>query len=120
MCVNTRFNAEHTIIGNIARTCQELTKRVLDLNKTKKHEHKLPLRTNSQFRQEGMTEEQIRSMWDYMTYGAPNSSNTISEVEDAVQSAQSRLFTLDLDYVEGKDLLDDTDALWEHIHSRKV
>ena len=115
MCVNTRFNAEHTIVGDIATSCQELTKRVLALGQTK-HEHKPPFRTDSKSRQEGMSEEQIRSMWDYMAYGSPSGR----QMEDQVYSSQSKLPSLEVDIKEDKDLLDDTDALWDHIHSKKV
>lgn len=112
ICVNTRFNAEHTIVGNIAAICQELTKRVLELIAVKHGDHP-PHRTDGNTRQEGMSEEQVRSMWDYMAYRSPDSRK---QLEEQGYVSQSRLTPSEKD---DKDLLDDTDALWDHIHNKK-
>lgn len=63
-----------------------------------------------------MTDEQIRSMWDYMGYGSAN----VKLMEDKVYDAQSRVSLLDSDKKDDKELLDDADALWGDIHSGKV
>lgn len=103
MCVNTRFNAEYTMVGNIAMTLRDLTKRVLELRRARRG-HSPPRHIDSKTRNEEMTEEQVNSMWDYMEYGAQTSMEKLDES----------------DRQDNKDLVDDTDTLWDQIHSKKV
>ena len=106
MCIDTRFNADQTLVGNIATLCQELTKRVHDLHHARHGHDPLP-RTDSATRQKDLSEQQLQSMWDYMAYGSP-----------AFQQESDRNAVI-VQAEEHQDLLNDTDKFWHLIHRRE-
>lgn len=122
MSVSTRFNAEATLIGDVGETCKQLTARVEALVKARQAEARKPRRSISRSRQ-SMDPEQLKSMWDYMVHGNPD----IIEVERETSmggsaSGRGHQRQLSLSVIErdnAKDLLEDTDALWQKIHSKK-
>lgn len=114
MCVNSRFTAEHTLVGDVAECCKELTKRIRAINKDRQR-HKAIARVDSKSRR-SMTPEQIRDMWDYMVNGSPN----IVEVHVPGPPALKRISTPEIEQLDPKNILDDTDALWDEIHNKKV
>ena len=120
MCVNTRFTAEATIIGNIAEACKELTAKVHALTKARKEQARKPKKGISRSR-EHLTQEQLKTMWDYMVHGSPN----MIELEHTQRFGRSahkrRPSTLpEIEAGLAKSLLEDTDALWDKIHKKKV
>lgn len=115
VCVNTRYNAEHTIVGDILTACQELSKRVNKLTKERAHKPISKLNSLESMSEDDMNVE-MREYWSYMMRSRTldekgNDSNNSDDPKRKLSLPQGKNMT---------DFFEDTDTLWADIQSKKV
>lgn len=114
VCVNTRYTADQTIVGDIFCACQELTKRVTKLatERANKPVAKMTEALESMSQEEANAE--LREFWNYLMHG-----RNLQEEEDG----NTESGTKDISLPKGmsmKDLFENTDSMWEAIQTKKV
>jgi hypothetical protein len=117
MCLNTRFQADHTIVGNIEQACRELTSRVevLTAKVNKKRAIKAALSEEEQC-------ERVGGALDKFSYMMHNNPDAV-EVEVSAHGNGSHHKRMSLCSIERKgidSILKESENLWDTLHTGDV